>query len=77
MPQVLRTVAFLEVRAVDQHAPAGRLIQAAEQVEQGAFAATGGTADRYHLPGKHFQVNSVQDGDGTVFVALPHILGAQ
>ena len=66
-----------QFRAVDKHAPARGLIQPAEQVEQVLLPQPEGPQSATVCAGKRFEVDAVQHLDRPVFVALPHIFGAQ
>ena len=75
--EVLRTAETGELSAAEQDATAIRIVEAAEEVQERALAATGGAAEGDGLCRKGFEIDAVKDLDGAVFVALPEAFGAQ
>ena len=67
----------IDFNAVDPHAPAVRRIEAAEQVQQRALAATRRPAQCNLLALGNLKVNTFQNSNRAVVVALPHPLGAK
>jgi hypothetical protein len=67
----------VELDAVDGDAAAVGFVEAAEEMEEGALAAAGGAAESDGLALDGFEVDTLEDGDGSVVVALPDFGGAQ
>jgi hypothetical protein len=67
----------VELDAVDRDAAAVGLVETAEEMEEGALAAAGGSAESDGLACDGFEVHALEDGDGTIVVALPDFGGAE
>ena len=76
--QKLEQVAVaIDFDAVDDDAAAVGCVESAEEMQQRAFAATGGSAERDGLALRGFEVDAAENRDGAVVVALPHVFGAE
>ncbi len=67
----------VDLDAVDGDEAAIRFVETAEEVKQRAFAAAGGAAECYGLAFTGDEVDAVENGDGTLVVALPDVLRAE
>jgi hypothetical protein len=52
-----------EFVAIDEDSASGSLRHTADYVEQGGFAAAGGSHNRYGFAGLHFKIHAAQSGD--------------
>jgi hypothetical protein len=72
VPQKTKQVApAINLRAVHGYMAAVGRIEAAKQVQQRAFAATGWAAKRNGLALQDIEANAFEHGDGAVVIALP------
>jgi len=49
-----------QVLTIDKYLSAGTALQQGNQFQQGAFACTGMTGEKGHLPGRHMEANILQ-----------------
>ena len=54
------------IHAVDENASAGGLVDAADEVEQGGFAAAAGAGDGQEFAGFDLEADIIEGGDGVV-----------
>jgi hypothetical protein len=67
----------VEFDVVDGDAAAVGFVEAAEEMEESAFAAAGGAGEGDGLAFDGLEVDAVENGDGAVVVALPDVGGAE
>jgi hypothetical protein len=74
LEQIAMTVDF---GPVDGDVAAVGRVESAEEVEEGALAATGWAAKGDGFALGRFEVNATKDGDGAIVETLPHLFGAE
>ncbi len=69
-------VELAEIGSLHDHAARGRLVDGADEVEQGGLAGAAGPQDHGELPLGHYQVHFLEgvDGGSAFPVGLPHAL---
>ena len=78
MPQQAKPIALaIDLHSVNPYLAALRRVEATKEMEQSALAAAGGTAECDRLALARLQARALQHGDGSIFIALPHVRGTK
>lgn len=75
--QAKKIAMAIDFNSVDEDAAAIGLIETAEEMEECAFAAARGAAEGDGLAFDGLEVNTLQDSDRAVVVALPEVLSTE